>query len=127
MNEFDNVIIGMNKEEIYTLILKIEKLKSGIQLMKELKWQEETDTNSTPNQEFINELKQSVKDSEKAIKELNNAVENVFENFKNETIAKAANEARSTINKEFTQIMKEAKQYEQSNWLFKNAYQRGNK
>lgn len=27
MNEFDNVIIGMNKEEIYTLILKIEKLK----------------------------------------------------------------------------------------------------
>lgn len=42
MNEFDNVIIGMNKEEIYTLILKIEKLKSGIQLMKELKWQEET-------------------------------------------------------------------------------------
>lgn len=115
MNEFDNVIIGMNKEEIYTLILKIEKLKSGIQLMKELKWQEETDTNSTPNQEFINELKQSVKDSEKAIKELNNAVENVFENFKNETIAKAANEARSTINKEFTQLMKEAKQHEQSN------------
>lgn len=115
MNEFDNVIIGMNKEEIYTLILKIEKLKSGIQLMKELKWQEETDTNSTPNQEFINELKQSVKDSEKAIKELNNAVENVFENFKNETIAKATNEARSTINKEFTQTMKEAKQYEQSN------------
>lgn len=115
MNEFDNVIIGMNKEEIYTLILKIEKLKSGIQLMKELKWQEETDTNSTPNQEFINELKQSVKDSEKAIKELNNAVENVFENFKNETIVKATNEARSTINKEFTQLMKEAKQHEQSN------------
>lgn len=111
MNEFDNVIIGMNKEEIYTLILKIEKLKSGIQLMKELKWQEETDTNSTPNQEFINELKQS----EKAIKELNNAVENVFENFKNETIAKATNEARSTISKEFTQLMKEAKQHEQSN------------
>lgn len=115
MNEFDNVIIGMNKEEIYTLILKIEKLKSGVQLMKELKWQEETDTNSAPNQEFINELKQSVKDSEKAIKELNNAVENVFENFKNETIEKATNEARSTINKEFTQLMKEAKQYEQSN------------
>lgn len=115
MNEFDNVIIGMNKEEIYTLILKIEKLKSGIQLMKELKWQEETDTNSTPNQEFINELKQSIKDSKKAIKELNNAVENVFENFKNETITKATNEARSTINKEFTQLMKEAKQHEQSN------------
>lgn len=115
MNEFGNVIIGMNKEEIYTLILKIEKLKSGIQLMKALKWQEETDTNSTPNQEFINELKQSVRDSEKAIKELNNAVENVFENFKNETIIKATNEARSIVNKEFTQIMKEAKQYEQSN------------
>lgn len=115
MNEFDNVIIGMNKEEIYTLILKIEKLKSGIQLMKALKWQEETDTNSTPNQEFINELKQSVRDSEKAIKELNNAVENVFENFKNETIVKVTNEARSIVNKEFTQLMKEAKQYEQSN------------
>lgn len=115
MSEFDNVIIGMNKEEIYTLILKIEKLKSGIQLMKALKWQEETDTNSTPNQEFINELKQSVRDSEKAIKELNNAMENVFENFKNETIAKATDETRSTINKEFTQLMKEAKQYEQSN------------
>lgn len=105
----------MQTEEIYNLILKIEKLKSGIQLMKELKWQEETDTNSTPNQEFINELKQSVRDSEKAIKELNNAVENVFENFKNETIIKATNEARSIVSKEFTQIMKEAKQYEQSN------------
>lgn len=115
MNEFDNVIIGMNKEEIYTLILKIEKLKSGIQLMKELKWQEETDTNSAPNQEFINELKQSVKDSEKAIKELNNVVENVFENFKNETIIKATNEARNIINKEFAQMIKEAEQYEQSN------------
>lgn len=115
MNEFDNVIIGMNKEEIYTLILKIEKLKSGIQLMKRLKWQEETDPNSTPNQEFINELKQNVSDSEKAIKELNNAVENVFENFKNETIIKATNEARSIVNKEFTQLIKEAEQYERSN------------
>lgn len=115
MNEFDNVIIGMNKEEIYTLILKTEKLKSGIQLMKMLKWQEETDPNYTPNQEFINELKQSVKDSEKAIEELNNAIETVFINFKNETIIKATNEARSIVNKEFTQIMKEAKQYEQSN------------
>lgn len=114
MNKFYKATIGMNKEEIYTLILKIEKLKSGIQLMKELKWQEETDANSAPNQEFINELKQSVKDSEKAIEELNNAVENVFENFKNETIIKATNEARSTINKEFTQMMKEAEQYEQS-------------
>lgn len=115
MNEFDNVIIGMNKEEIYTLILKIEKLKSGIQLMKRLKWQEETDPNSTPNQEFINELKQNVSDSEKAIKELNNVVENVFENFKNETIIKATNEARSIVNKEFTQLIKEAEQYERSN------------
>lgn len=115
MNEFDNVIIGMNKEEIYTLILKIEKLKSGIQLMKRLKWQEETDPNSTPNQEFINELKQNVSDSEKAIKELNNAVENVFENFKNETIIKVTNEARSIVNKEFTQLIKEAEQYERSN------------
>ena len=115
MNEFDNVIIGMNKEEIYTLILKIEKLKSGIELMKALKWQEETDANSTPNQEFINELKQSVKDNEKAIEELNNAVENVFENFKNETIIKATNEARSIVNKEFTQLIKEAEQYERSN------------
>ena len=26
MNEFDKVIIGMDKEEIYNLILKIEKL-----------------------------------------------------------------------------------------------------
>lgn len=115
MNEFGNVIIGMNKEEIYTLILKIEKLKSGVQLMKMLKWQEETDTNSPPNQEFINELKQSVRDSEKAIKELNNAVENVFENFKNETIIKATNEARNTVNKELAQMMKEVEEYEQSN------------
>ena len=115
MNKFDTAIIGINKEEIYTLILKIEKLKSGIQLMKELKWQEETDTSSTPNQEFINELKQSVKDNEKAIEELNNAVETVFINFKKETIEKATNEARSTVNKEFTQLMKEAEQYEQSN------------
>lgn len=115
MNEFGNVIIGMNKEEIYTLILKIEKLKSGVQLMKMLKWQEETDTNSTPNQEFINELKQSVRDSEKAIKELNNAVENVFENFKNETIIKATNEARNTVNKELARMMKEVEEYEQSN------------
>lgn len=115
MNEFDKVIIGMDKEEIYNLILKIEKLKNGIQLMKLLKYQEETDTNTAPNQEFINELKQSVKDSEKAIEELNNAVENVFENFKNETIIKATNEARSVVNKELAQIIKEAKQYEQSN------------
>lgn len=115
MNEFDKVIIGMDKEEIYTLILKIEKLKSGIELMKALKWQEETDANSTPNQELINELKQGVKDSEKAIKELNNAVENVFENFKNETIAKATNEARNTINKELAQMMKEVEEYERSN------------
>ena len=83
--------------------------------MKALKWQEETDPNSTPNQEFINELKQSVKDSEKAIEELNNAIETVFINFKKETIEKATNEARNTVNKEFIQIMKEAKQYEQSN------------
>lgn len=115
MNEFDKVIIGMDKEEIYNLILKIEKLKNGILLMKLLKYQEETDTNTTPNQEFINELKQSVKDSEKAIEELNNAVENVFENFKNETIIKATNEARSVVNKELAQMKKEAKQYEQSN------------
>lgn len=115
MNEFDKVIIGMDKEEIYNLILKIEKLKSAIQFMKRLKWQEETDPNSTPNQEFINELKQNVSDSEKAIKELNNVVENVFENFKNETIIKATNEARSIVNKEFTQLIKEAEQYERSN------------
>lgn len=101
MNEFDNVIIGMNKEEIYTLILKIEKLKSGIELMKALKWQEETDANSTPNQEFINEL--------------NNAVETVFINFKKETIEKATNEARNTINKELAQMMKEVEEYERSN------------
>lgn len=115
MNEFDNVIIGMNKEEIYTLILKIEKLKSGIELMKALKWQEETNANSTPNQEFINELKQSVKDNEKAIEELNNAVETVFINFKKETIEKATNEARNTINKELAQMMKEVEEYERSN------------
>lgn len=115
MSEFDKVIIGMDKEEIYNLILKIEKLKSAIQLMKRLKWQEETDPNSTPNKEFINELKQNVSDSEKAIKELNNVVENVFENFKNETIIKATNEARNVVNKEFAQMIKEAEQYEQSN------------
>lgn len=115
MNEFGNVIIGMNKEEIYTLILKIEKLKSGVQLMKMLKWQEETDTNSAPNQEFINELKQSVKDSEKAIEDLNKAMESVFENFKKETIIKATNEARNTVNKELAQMMKEVEEYEQSN------------
>lgn len=115
MNEFGNVIIGMNKEEIYTLILKIEKLKSGVQLMKMLKWQEETDTNSTPNQEFINELKQSVRDSEKAIEDLNEAMESVFENFKKETIIKATNEARNTVNKELAQMMKEVEEYEQSN------------
>lgn len=115
MNEFDNVIIGMNKEEIYNLVLKIEKLKSGIELMKVLKWQEETDARSTPNQEFINELKQSVKDSEKAIEELNNAMESVFENFKKETIIKVTNEARNTVNKELAQMMKEVEEYEQSN------------
>ena len=115
MNEFDKVIIGMDKEEIYNLILKIEKLKSAIQLMKRLKWQEETDPNSTPNQEFINELKQNVSDSEKAIKELNNAVETVFINFKKETIEKATNEARNTINKELAQMMKEVEEYERSN------------
>ena len=32
MNKFDKVIIGMDKEEIYNLILKIEKLKRTFRL-----------------------------------------------------------------------------------------------